>query len=420
MTPRGQRRQRRKALQRTRRGKNRRLGAAHQFERQARRHRGLGAYALGRRTRTQRGERASHHDSSGTISLVHNGIIENYSVLKRRSKSWGQFRPTPTPKCWSSWSATFTREISKTPAPGLEARRGHLRHRRHLRQRAGKIVVARNGSRSCSASAKMRLRRLRRGRILHHTRQVIYLDDPEMLSSSATNSHHGLDKRIRDQEYRGDLLESLPAIEKWRIHHFMLKEIFEQARDGDERDARALREVTPCPHNWRANMTDEDNRAIQRIILMACDVVSCRAHRRIHDRETARIPRGRVRLRVPLSQSDRYPGHAVHRDQPVRRDAGHAVGDARSEDEARARSAFAMWSAPPSRANRRRRIHARRAGNRRRLGRRRSPRSSWCWRSVTLKSGALRTDGPRGSRDFIHERRASRTDPTDFSIAMPR
>jgi glucosamine--fructose-6-phosphate aminotransferase (isomerizing) len=63
---------------------------------------------------------------------------------------------------------------------------------------------------------------------------------------------------------------SLSAIEKGGYDHFMLKEIFEQPETVMNAMRGRFEEDTMSAHLGGLNMTDEENRAIQRIILMAC------------------------------------------------------------------------------------------------------------------------------------------------------
>ena len=82
-----------------------------------------------------------HTDASGKVMLVHNGIIENYGVLKAALKKEGHgFKTeTDTEVLAHLVGKYLTRGMKLEHAVGARAarRRGHLRHRRRVRGRAG-------------------------------------------------------------------------------------------------------------------------------------------------------------------------------------------------------------------------------------------------------------------------------------------
>jgi glucosamine--fructose-6-phosphate aminotransferase (isomerizing) len=176
-----------------------------------------------------------HMNVSDDIALIHNGIIENYSILKQELISEGYEFESDTD---SEVLVHLIDRIWKTdPSLGLE---GAVRHAlRHVEGAYGicvvsskepdRIVVARKGSPLviglgdgeffiASDAAP----------IVEHTNKVVYLSDGEM--AIVTRDHYTV-KTIENVEQEKKITEldfSLEKIEKGGFEHFMLKEIFEQ------------------------------------------------------------------------------------------------------------------------------------------------------------------------------------------------
>jgi glucosamine--fructose-6-phosphate aminotransferase (isomerizing) len=176
-----------------------------------------------------------HMNVSDDIALIHNGIIENYSILKQELMSEGYEFESDTD---SEVLVHLIDRIWKTdPSLGLE---GSVRQAlRHVEGAYGicvvsskepdRIVVARKGSPLviglgdgeffiASDAAP----------IVEHTNKVVYLSDGEM--AIVTRDHYTV-KTIENVEQEKKITEldfSLEKIEKGGFEHFMLKEIFEQ------------------------------------------------------------------------------------------------------------------------------------------------------------------------------------------------
>ena len=172
-----------------------------------------------------------HTDCTGTIALVHNGIIENADTLRRLLKESGHAFRTDTD------TEVVAHLIEASREPTLESRvaealrwiEGTYGLAVMSSAETGKLVVARKGSPvliglgdgefyvASDPSA-----------VLEHTRSVVYLDDGDV----AVLTEDGY--RIMDAELRtrvrsvNDLDWSPEAIERGGHPHFMLKEIIEQ------------------------------------------------------------------------------------------------------------------------------------------------------------------------------------------------
>lgn len=176
-----------------------------------------------------------HQNAIGDIAVIHNGIIENYSVLKQELIAQGYefFSETDS----EVLVHLIDRIWKSDPLLDLEgATRNALRHVDGAygicvisSREPDKIVVARKGSPLvigigtgeyfiASDAAP----------IVEHTNKVIYLADGEL---AVVKKDGYLVKTIENVEQSKIITEldfSLEKIEKGGFEHFMLKEIFEQ------------------------------------------------------------------------------------------------------------------------------------------------------------------------------------------------
>ena len=178
-----------------------------------------------------------HVSGSGSIALVHNGIIENYSALKQTLAAKGRVFRSQTD---SEVVVQLIEEILETdPELTLEAA-----IRLALKQVAGTYGLA-----IVSPREPGRLFVARRGSpllvglgegeafvasdatpIVEYTNKVVYLDDGELaVVGPGTCDVRTIDDVPLTKEVH-ELALSLDAIEKGGYPHFMLKEIHEQPR----------------------------------------------------------------------------------------------------------------------------------------------------------------------------------------------
>ncbi len=176
-----------------------------------------------------------HVSESGNIALVHNGIIENYSTLKKELKAKGRSFYSETD---SEVIAQLIEEIYQNGDEIDFERAVQLA----LKQVVGtyglaivhnnepeRIIVARKGSPLLLGIGEDEMFIASDASpIVEHTQKVVYLDDGEM----AIVTKNGYEvKTIDDVKLTKEVHElslSLDEIEKKGYPHFMLKEIFEQ------------------------------------------------------------------------------------------------------------------------------------------------------------------------------------------------
>ena len=214
-----------------------------------------------------------HADCTGTVALVHNGIIENADVLRKRLEVGGHRFVTETD------TETLVHLIEESPGATLEDRviaaLQHIEGTYGIAVVAetdpGKIVVARRGSPvllgvgdgeflvASDVSA-----------VLEHTRSVVYLNDGDV-AVLTSGGYRVLDPEAREQERAVDDIEwDLDAIALGGYPHFMLKEICEQSETvrSTLRGRLLVAEGTARLHGL--NLSAEDCREIQRVAIVAC------------------------------------------------------------------------------------------------------------------------------------------------------
>ena len=215
----------------------------------------------------------AHPHVAGKIALVHNGIIENYAALKvQLGKKGHKFSSetdtevlvhliddlydgnlvTAVQKALAVVDGAFGIAVTHSDEPNLVvgARRG-----------SPLVVGVGDGVNFLASDVAA---------VMGHTRQVIYLDDGEMVTlrpdgvQVMTISNEEITKEI--QEITWDLGQ----IQKGGYEHFMLKEIFEQPTTiRDAFRGRTLVDTGDVKLGG-IQLTDWELRNIRRIIILAC------------------------------------------------------------------------------------------------------------------------------------------------------
>lgn len=215
----------------------------------------------------------AHPHVAGKVALVHNGIIENHSALKvQLGKSGHKFLSDTdsevlahlvedfydgdlvyaVQKALGVVDGAFGIAVTHTDEPDLVvgARRG-----------SPLVVGVGNGVNYLASDVAA---------IMAHTRQVIYLDDGEMV----TLRPEGINTiNIKNEAVTKEIQEitwDLGQIQKGGYEHFMLKEIFEQPQTiRDSFRGRILSEAGDVKLGG-IELTDWELRNIRRIIILAC------------------------------------------------------------------------------------------------------------------------------------------------------
>jgi glucosamine--fructose-6-phosphate aminotransferase (isomerizing) len=174
-----------------------------------------------------------HYDCTETISVIHNGIIENYNTLKKKLESEGHvFRTetdTETLAHLIEEMLKHTKDLFTAVRLALHEVEGTYGLAVISSREPDKIVAARKGSPLViGVGEHENLLASDPAALIDHTRRVIYLEDGEV--ASITKSGYTI-KTIDDEEIKKQVEEitfDLEHIEKGGYDHFMLKEIHEQ------------------------------------------------------------------------------------------------------------------------------------------------------------------------------------------------
>ena len=215
-----------------------------------------------------------HFDCTKRIALIHNGIIENYQTLKKSLEAEGHTFVTETD------TETLSHLIEKY----YDGRNLEAAVRKALEKVEGtygilvvsatepdKLVSARNGSPIVMGIGENEyIIASDVAAILKHTRQVIYLEDHEMIVATSDR----FTTMTVENEYVSHDVQNvdwdLEMIEKGGHAHFMMKEIFEQPNTIMNAMRGRLIPATGEARLGGLNMSEEELRAVRRILLIGC------------------------------------------------------------------------------------------------------------------------------------------------------
>jgi glucosamine--fructose-6-phosphate aminotransferase (isomerizing) len=214
-----------------------------------------------------------HHDCTGKISVVHNGIIENYGPLRAMLKKTGHtfVSDTDTEVLAHLIEAAFDGNLEDAVVDALALVEGTYGIAVLSADDPEKIVAARKGSplligigegENYVASDV--------AAILAHTRQVVYLDDGEMAIVKRDGyqvcdlDQQTIKKRVNRIEW------DLDQIEKGGFDHFMLKEIMEQPQTIENTMRGRLVTEEGFSKLGGLNLTMEELQNLDQIIITAC------------------------------------------------------------------------------------------------------------------------------------------------------
>jgi glucosamine--fructose-6-phosphate aminotransferase (isomerizing) len=214
-----------------------------------------------------------HTDQSGRIAVIHNGIIENASVLRKALQQRGHtFKSETDTEVLAHLVGEFYRgNLEEAVAAALRDVDGAYGLAFVCADEPGVLVAARKGSPLLVGVGENEwFVASDASPLLQYTRSVIYLDDGEM----AVLTRDGY--RIRNLETAKidkpvDQIEwDLATIERGGFPHFMLKEIFEQPESLRNTLRGHLLEDEGTARVSGLNLSDDDLKQVRRIIITAC------------------------------------------------------------------------------------------------------------------------------------------------------
>ena len=217
-----------------------------------------------------------HWSSSKDIALVHNGIIENADLIRRRLSTEGyEFTTeTDTETVVHLIDEAFLQNDTLEDAVlvALHQVQGAYGIAVVSSRDPGKIVVARNGSPLLIGIGKNgeNLAGSDASAVIQHTKDVVYLDDGDcaVLTSEGYRIFHLEHGEARRSVHHVEW--GVEAAEKGGYDHFMLKEICEQPASLRDVLRGRLLEETGDARLGGITLSDEEVAQIRRIVITAC------------------------------------------------------------------------------------------------------------------------------------------------------
>jgi glutamine---fructose-6-phosphate transaminase (isomerizing) len=214
-----------------------------------------------------------HTDQSGRIALIHNGIIENATAIKKVLLARGHvfLSETDTEVLAHLIGELYDGSLEEAVAAALRDVDGAYGIVVLSADEPGLLVTARNGSPIILGIGDgENLVASDQSALLDHTRSVVYLDNGEMAILTAdgyrvrTLTNRQVDKPVNQIEW------DLATIERGGFDHFMLKEIFEQPESVENTMRGHLLEETGNVRCYGLKLSDTDAKKVKRIIITAC------------------------------------------------------------------------------------------------------------------------------------------------------
>jgi len=214
-----------------------------------------------------------HVSQSGRIAVVHNGIIENYMVLKEQLLRKGYTFRSETDsevvaqlldyyytQCNDFFEAVMCTLNALEGAYALGIVCADYPDRMYAARKDAPLLLGYGPDSSYLASDVTAL--------IRYTRDIVYMDDGELAILSAGGIRI-YDRQMRPVEKEHHHIDwEIDAAEKGGYAHFMLKEIMEQPRAI--REATAARIQSGRVVLSDLSMTPEEIRAIGKIYIIAC------------------------------------------------------------------------------------------------------------------------------------------------------
>ena len=204
-----------------------------------------------------------HLSGDGKISLVHNGIIENYAELREDLKSKGHIflSETDTEVIVHLIEEHHAGDLFETVKKIIPMLDGAYAIGVFTEDEPDRLITARKGSPLViGVGENENLIASDIPAILEHTKNVIFLDDGELAELTRNEVKvYDLEGNPKEKEIT-EITWSLEASEKGGYDHFMLKEVFEQPK--------AISDTLKA--NIEIELSDKEIEEIARIHIVAC------------------------------------------------------------------------------------------------------------------------------------------------------
>lgn len=216
-----------------------------------------------------------HTDCKNEIAIVHNGIIENYLLLRRKLAEDGhKFTSTTDTEVIvhlienEIGSGLSLEEAVKATLKQLE---GSYALAIISKKEPNKIIAARKGSPLVVGISEGEfIISSDIPALLKYTSQIIYLNDFEVATITKYD--------VKVQSISGESIEKEPVLISWDpesaekggYSHFMLKEIHEQPKAIRDTIAGRVKLESAFIHFDELNFSEEEARKINRVVFTAC------------------------------------------------------------------------------------------------------------------------------------------------------
>jgi glutamine---fructose-6-phosphate transaminase (isomerizing) len=220
-------------------------------------------------------ERNAHPHRAGDIVLAHNGIIENYKELKEELAATGvAFASSTDSEVLAQLVNHYyqqSKDLVKSVQQALQRVRGTFGVAVLCSHDENTLVAARRGSPiQIGVASDATFVASDATALIGHAKDVIYLQDDQIAICQRDNVEV-YDFDLQPQKHvREELKLELGAIQKQGYDHFLLKEIMEQPASVEAVLRGRLNLEEGSTRLGGLNMTDEQIRNIERIVIIGC------------------------------------------------------------------------------------------------------------------------------------------------------
>ena len=215
-----------------------------------------------------------HFSENGRFAVVHNGIIENYAVLREYLQKHGVVFQSETdteviPQLIAHEFRNSTLQAVRDAIARLKGTYGLLildkeDPYRLIAVRQGSPMVIGVGDHEYFAASDI-------SAMVHHTRSVIYLDDGEIAELTTTGYRTSNFSDVTILHEPTEIDWEIERIEKGGFDHFMLKEIFEQPDAlRNTMAGRVIPDEGFVKLGGISGLSDEFIRNMKRVVISAC------------------------------------------------------------------------------------------------------------------------------------------------------
>jgi glutamine---fructose-6-phosphate transaminase (isomerizing) len=214
-----------------------------------------------------------HASQNNKISIIHNGIIENYTTIRNKLKSEGYVFRTETDSEVIAYliEKNFNGNFEESFYNTLQLLEGAYGIVAICSDEPDYFMVARKGSPLVIGVGNEEMFVASDvSAFLGYTKQVVYLEDYE-IAKIEKKKFTATDFRLKEIKKKINTIDwDLAAFEKGEYEHFMLKEIFEQPESVSRAFAGRIMPNYGTTKLGGLNLTPQELSHIERINIIAC------------------------------------------------------------------------------------------------------------------------------------------------------